>query len=55
VLVVVNLLGGNDGLNTVVPLRQLARYRDLRPTLRLARERLLPLRASSRTSPMNPG
>ncbi len=39
VLVVVQLTGGNDGLNTVVPHRQDAYYR-LRPTLALGREKL---------------
>ena len=38
-LVVVQLTGGNDGLNTVVPHRQDAYYR-LRPTLSLARNTL---------------
>jgi uncharacterized protein (DUF1501 family) len=40
-LVVVNLFGGNDGLNTVVPLDQYTRYRQLRPTLRHDRVDLL--------------
>ena len=42
VLVVLQLTGGNDGLNTVVPHRQDAYYR-LRPTLGLARQDLHPL------------
>jgi len=54
VLVVVNLMGGNDGLNTVVPLRQYARYRDLRPTLGLARQRLLPLTGLEQDFAFNP-
>ncbi len=41
-LVVVQLRGANDGLNTVVPYAQSA-YRSLRPTLALAEETLLPL------------
>ena len=41
-LVVVQLTGGNDGLNTVVTHRQDAYYR-LRPTLGLARGSLHPL------------
>lgn len=41
-LVVVQLRGGNDGLNTVVP-REDDRYRDLRPDLALPARRLLPL------------
>jgi uncharacterized protein (DUF1501 family) len=42
VLVVVELAGGNDGLNTVVPHRHDV-YRKLRPTLRLGRDVLRPL------------
>ncbi len=41
VLVVVQLGGGNDGLNTLVPAD--GRYRDLRPTLALPEADLLPL------------
>jgi uncharacterized protein (DUF1501 family) len=33
IVVTVSLIGGNDGLNTVVPLRQYGRYRALRPYL----------------------
>lgn len=40
-LVVVNLGGGNDGLNTVVPLT--GRYHDLRPSVGLADDELLEL------------
>lgn len=43
VLVVINLMGGNDVLNTVVPVRQYERYRALRPSIGISRERLLPL------------
>jgi uncharacterized protein (DUF1501 family) len=42
-LVVVNFFGGNDGLNTVVPLTEYNRYRQMRPTLGHARASLLPL------------
>lgn len=41
-LIVVQLHGGNDGLNTVVPYSD-PRYRQLRPTLALAEDDLLPL------------
>ena len=41
-LVLVELQGGNDGLNTVVPYAD-PLYRALRPTLALARDELLPL------------
>jgi len=42
VLVVVQLVGGNDGLNTVIPLADEA-YRLLRPTLAVPEKRILPL------------
>jgi uncharacterized protein (DUF1501 family) len=42
-IVVVNLFGGNDGLNTVVPLTEYARYRQMRPTLGIPQASLLPL------------
>jgi uncharacterized protein (DUF1501 family) len=41
VLVVLNLGGGNDGLNTLVPAD--GRYRDARPTLSVAEHDVLPL------------
>ncbi|MCI0411174.1 DUF1501 domain-containing protein [bacterium] len=45
VLVVINLLGGNDGLNTVIPVSssQYDKYRELRSSLALDRDSLLPL------------
>jgi uncharacterized protein (DUF1501 family) len=43
VLVTINLFGGNDGLNTIVPLSQYDLYSDLRPRLAIAREQLLVL------------
>lgn len=43
VVVVLALDGGNDGLNTVIPLGQYDLYQELRPTLALPPERLLPL------------
>lgn len=43
VIVVVNMYGGNDGLNTVVPLNQYSAYRALRQVLALPTERLLKL------------
>ncbi len=42
VLVLVELAGGNDGLNTVVPYSD-ANYHDLRPTKALARENVIQL------------
>jgi uncharacterized protein (DUF1501 family) len=53
-IVVVNLFGGNDGLNTVVPLDQYDRYRRLRPTLRHDRDELLSL-AGVPDLALNPG
>ncbi len=41
-LVLVQLVGGNDGLNTVIPLADEA-YRLLRPTLAVPEKRILPL------------
>lgn len=35
VLVLIQLKGGNDGLNTVIPINQYDRYAQLRPTLRV--------------------
>jgi uncharacterized protein (DUF1501 family) len=43
VMVVINLFGGNDGLNTVIPLEQYDRYRVLRPTLGVDRAQALAL------------
>jgi uncharacterized protein (DUF1501 family) len=42
VLVIVQLAGGNDGLNTVVPYQQGAYY-DLRPSIAIAQKDVLPL------------
>ena len=42
VLLLVELKGGNDGLNTVIPYAD-PRYRELRPTLGVPRERTIPL------------
>ena len=44
-LVVIDLLGGNDGLNTVVPRQGANRavYEQVRPTIKLAADTLLPL------------
>ncbi len=41
VLIVVELAGGNDGLNTLVPMRE-GRYRDLRKKVAVPEETLLP-------------
>lgn len=42
ILLLVELKGGNDGLNTLVPFAD-PRYRELRPGVGVARERVLPL------------
>jgi uncharacterized protein (DUF1501 family) len=43
VVVLLYLSGGNDGLNTVVPINQYSRYQTLRPTLRIPQSSLLVL------------
>lgn len=43
VVVVVNLFGGNDGLNTVIPLNQYNRYRQLRAVVGFDQAGILPL------------
>ena len=53
-LVVVNLFGGNDGLNTVIPLKEYARYRQMRPRLGHAQSALLPLSGQPDFA-LNPG
>lgn len=42
-IVVVNLFGGNDGLNTVIPMTEYTRYRQMRPRLGHAQASILPL------------
>jgi uncharacterized protein (DUF1501 family) len=55
VLVVLTLIGGNDALNTIVPLRQYDLYRRLRPTLAWRREELVPLPDYGEVFGLNPG
>lgn len=43
ILVLVQLKGGNDGVNTVIPMNQYDRYAQLRPTIRLEQNALLNL------------
>ena len=50
VLVLVQLAGGNDGLNTVVPYED-DRYYHLRPTLAVARDKVLKLDATTGLNP----
>ncbi|HLF04686.1 MAG TPA: hypothetical protein VI855_05665, partial [Dehalococcoidia bacterium] len=44
ILVVIQLTGGNDGLNTVIPYGD-SLYYDNRPTVGVAREQVLPINA----------
>ncbi len=44
VLVVIQLNGGNDGLNTVIPLDQMARYKSIRSNVAIADTKVLKLR-----------
>lgn len=46
VLVIIQLVGGNDGLNMVVPLDQMATYKRLRPTISLPEKNILALGTS---------
>jgi uncharacterized protein (DUF1501 family) len=41
VVVFLYLFGGNDGLNTIVPMNQYSTYQSLRPTLRIPQSKLL--------------
>ncbi|MFK7970473.1 MAG: DUF1501 domain-containing protein [Bacteroidia bacterium] len=53
VLVVVQLHGGNDGLNTVVPLNHLTTYNTIRPSINLPTTGLRPLITLDSTVPVN--
>src|SRR5450755_4799985 len=50
VLVVLQLSGGNDGLNTVIPVRNDIYYRE-RPGISIAKEKALTLQADSGLHP----
>lgn len=54
IVVLVNMFGGNDFLNTVVPLGQFDRYRSMRPMLHIPRERTLSLPGTTDIG-FNPG
>lgn len=43
ILVIIQLSGGNDGLNMLPPLDQMSKYLSLRPTIGLAENTILPL------------
>lgn len=47
VLVIVELAGGNDGLNTIVPLRQYETYASFRTRIAIPKEQVLPLYGST--------
>ena len=47
VLVLIQLVGGNDGLNTLVPLDQMSELQQVRPNVVLPEGRLLPLSGGS--------
>jgi len=51
-LVLIQLKGGNDGLNTVVPLNQYDQYMQLRPTIGLSNSGLTPLMQLDNTLPI---
>jgi len=54
VVVLLNLYGGNDGLNTAIPLDQYDRYRQLRPKIGFERNEVLALEGESSVG-LNPG
>ena len=43
ILVMINMGGGNDGLNTVIPLDQLSQYNSLRSNIAIPQNKILPL------------
>jgi uncharacterized protein (DUF1501 family) len=47
VLVIVQLNGGNDGLNTVIPINQYAQYLSARPNVAIPQDRILGLNGTS--------
>ncbi|MDB5275491.1 MAG: hypothetical protein JWR61_446 [Ferruginibacter sp.] len=53
VLVVIQLAGGNDGLNTVIPIEFYGAYKNARPNIAIAQEKILPLNGCNATG-LNP-
>ncbi|MBD2769625.1 DUF1501 domain-containing protein [Hymenobacter sp. BT664] len=51
VLVLIQLIGGNDGLNTIIPLDQYTNLLRARPNVAIAQNRVLPLRAATGIHP----
>lgn len=54
VLVVIQLAGGNDGLNTVIPIEFYSQYKNARPNIAIAEEKILRLNGNDKTG-LNPG
>src|SRR3954464_13427986 len=54
VVVALNLLGGNDGLNTLIPVSQYSAYRSYRPAIGIPQERALALDGTHDVA-LNPG
>jgi uncharacterized protein (DUF1501 family) len=54
VLVVIQLAGGNDGLNTVIPIEFYSQYKNARLNIAIAEEKILRLNGNDKTG-LNPG
>ena len=54
VLVVIQLAGGNDGLNTVIPIEFYSQYQNARSNIAIAENKILKLNGSDKTG-LNPG
>ena len=54
VLVIVQLVGGNDGLNMVIPIENYANYYGARKNIAIAQNKVLPLNGTSKTG-LHPG
>jgi uncharacterized protein (DUF1501 family) len=55
VLVLVQLSGGNDGINTVIPLDQMSAYNNLRGNIAIPESAALPLTAATGIHPKMTG
>ena len=49
IIIFIQLLGGNDGLHTLIPLSNYRRLTELRPNIYLPENKILPLRGTSDT------
>jgi uncharacterized protein (DUF1501 family) len=49
ILVMINMIGGNDGLNTVIPLDQYGQYQSLRSNIAIPQSSVLPLAGNIET------